>query len=275
MKWFLGIVGFFVIVTVAAIWMHSDQNSTQGDIVATSGRSSPEAVKQKNPKSTPSKPTAKQENHVDIPSSAVSENMDSPRNDDTVLAALNPDYPTLDSRLNAMSARRGGQTFDPDEVSEALEKPAAWQTGDAPGDKLTLSDEEINDGREFIRFDRLRLETLVKGDVLDLPMTQTKEKYSVKINKTSGNEDGSVTWYGRLMDEKGPVLKENGGNYDVSFTSGQKVASGGIFTPEGHFVIHSVDDQGWIATSRTMYKQNGNEPCVLTPGENTSGEHQD
>lgn len=271
MKWALGIVAFLVIMTLSVIWMRSDKDSIQSDIV---DRAAPATVKQNHPKAKPFKPSAKKKNHVNTTSSGVSENMTGTGNDDTVLASLNPDYPTLDSRLNAMSARRGGQTFDPDAVRDALEKPAAWQTGGPPGDKLMLSDEEIADGREFIHLDRLRLETMVNGDILDLPMAQTKENYRVKITKTSGNEDGSVSWFGTLMDETGQVLKENGSNYEVSFTSGQKVASGGIFTPEGHFVIHSVDDQGWIATSRTMYKQNQSEPCVLAPGESTSGEHQ-
>ncbi len=50
-----------------------------------------------------------------------------------------------------MSSRRNGQNFDPDAVKLALQKPSAWEIGDIPGDKLDIDEEELADGREFIR----------------------------------------------------------------------------------------------------------------------------
>ncbi|WP_150304657.1 hypothetical protein [Pseudomonas saliphila] len=181
------------------------------------------------------------------------------------LTELNPDYPTMAMRLHEMSARRDGRAFDSAQVRDALSASAAWNASDDAGAGLDLSDEERNDGREFIEFKRMKLETLVAGDTLELPISQSGQIYQAEITQALANSDGSVTWHGKLVDELGAVTDESGSAYDVTFTSGQRMASGGMFTPEGHFVIEAVGEQGWIANASTLFKFDENEPDYVIP----------
>lgn len=181
------------------------------------------------------------------------------------LAELNPEYPTMAMRLHEMTARRGGQAFDPAQVRDALAASAAWEASDDAGAGLDLTEEERNDGREFIEFKRMKLETLVAGDTLELPISQSGQIYQAEITQALANSDGTVTWHGKLVDELGPVTDESGSAYDVTFTSGQRMASGGMFTPEGHFVIEAVGEQGWIANASTLFKFDENEPDYVIP----------
>lgn len=181
------------------------------------------------------------------------------------LIELNPDYPTMAMRLHEMTARRDGQAFDPAKVRDALAASAAWEPSDDAGAGLGLTEEERNDGREFIEFKRMKLETLVAGDTLELPLNQSGQTYQAEITQALANSDGSVTWHGKLVDELGAVTDESGSAYNVTFTSGQRMASGGMFTPEGHFVIEAVGEQGWIANASTLFKFDENEPDYVIP----------
>ncbi|MGB3620195.1 MAG: hypothetical protein WBA20_02515 [Ketobacter sp.] len=181
------------------------------------------------------------------------------------IAALNEDYPDLDMRLHEMNGRSAGKTYDPEEVKQVLFEESAWEASDKPGDELALSDEEIGDGREFIQFKRLKLDSLVAGDQLDIPINQTGKTYQAEITQAVVNSDGSVTWNGQLMDELGDVSSESGSPYSVTITSGQAIVSGGIFTPEGHFVIEAVGEQGWIANASTLFKFDENKPDYVIP----------
>lgn len=181
------------------------------------------------------------------------------------LAELNADYPTMAMRLHEMTARRDGQAFDPAQVRDALAASAAWEASDDAGAGLDLTEEERNDGREFIEFKRMKLETLVAGDRLELPLSQSGQTYQAEITQAVANSDGSVTWHGKLVDELGAVTDESGSAYDVTFTSGQRMASGGMFTPEGHFVIEAVDEQGWIANASTLFKFDEHKPDYVIP----------
>ena len=181
------------------------------------------------------------------------------------LIELNPDYPTMAMRLHEMTARRDGQDFDPAQVRDALAASAAWEASDEAGAGLDLTDEELNDGREFIEFKRIKLESLVAGDTLELPINQSGQIYKAEITQAVANSDGSVTWHGKLVDELGAVTDESGSAYDVTFTSGQRMASGGMFTPEGHFVIEAVGEQGWIANASTLFKFDEDVPDYIIP----------
>lgn len=258
---------FFLCVVATVLWMQSKEDSLPGadappvEASPRAGAGPPPDLSSSQP---PSPPSAADPSARPQPSAGASKK--GPEHVD--LAALNPDYPTLAMRLEEMSARRNGRSFDPQAVMEALAAPGAWESAPAPGEKLSLSEEEMQDGREFIRFDRLKLETLVKGDMLELPVNQAGAVFKARITRARGNADGSVTWRGTLMDDAGPVVGEDGTPYLVTFTSGDKVVSGGVFTPQGHFVIQAVEEQGWLAPSSTLFKPNAKESCALVPGQN-------
>ena len=188
-------------------------------------------------------------------------------NADLRLAQLNADYPSLEMRIHEMQSRRGDGNYDPKAIEQAVLEPAAWESRDTPGDDLNLTDEEKQDGREFIAFNRLKLETLVSGDTLEIPIAQTGQTYQAKISRSEVNSDGSITWHGQLHDELGPIKSDFGTPYDVTFTSGNNMVSGGIFTPDGHFVLESSEEQGWIGDASTLFRFDENEPDFMIPDE--------
>src|SRR5687768_5813985 len=57
---------------------------------------------------------------------------------------------SLPERLMAMSLRRDGRVFDPQQVADALKSDVAWQSDDSAADKLPITPEERKDGREFV-----------------------------------------------------------------------------------------------------------------------------
>jgi hypothetical protein len=263
MKFLSVLAGISIAILVAVVWIRAGEDSNPDAIGASPEVVSPSAAlnfPSDSNLSSQTEPDSKKKNRESAQFNVS--NTNTVQRDDAIDI---PGHPTLEMRLSEMARRRNGQTFDPDEVMEAVKEPAAWQIESTAGDKLLLSEEEMKDGREFIRFKRLKLETLVEGDTLELPIAQTGSVYRARITKTRSNSDGSVTWYGTLVNGAAPVVREDGSAYDVSFTSGKRVVSGGMFTPEGHFVLETVEDQGWIATSQTLFKQDEKEPCVLVP----------
>ncbi|QIB49812.1 hypothetical protein [Pseudomonas sp. OIL-1] len=237
-----------------------EQASASTDSVSTGGAVNSEQVRSEEQRS----PAAEKRGDPDAAQSAVT---DADLLQEPQLAELNPDYPTMAMRLHEMTARRDGQAFDPTKVRDALAAASAWEPSDDAGAGLDLTEEERNDGREFIEFSRMKLESLVAGDTLELPVSQSGQNYQAEITQAVANNDGTVTWHGKLVDELGAVTDESGSVYDVTFTSGQRMASGGMFTPEGHFVIEAVGEQGWIANASTLFKFDENEPDFIIPDE--------
>lgn len=165
----------------------------------------------------------------------------------------NADYPTLDMRLMEMNARRDGRPFDPGAVVSAVSRDSAWEVDDSIADALPLADEDRTDGREFIRFDPLKVESLVAGDEMAVEIAQVNGSYRMTVDRVQANEDGTVTWYGHLAD----FDTDN----QVSLTRGDSLTYGGIHTPEGHFVIEARDDKGWIVSGATLFKRH-HDPIV-------------
>lgn len=178
------------------------------------------------------------------------ENLEDPAIDPAIAArydSTNPDYPTLAMRMMEMSARRAGQSFEPAAVVEAVSKDSAWETDASIADALPLTPEEQADGREFIRFDPLKVESLVAGDEMEVQIMQTNASYRMTVDRVQANDDGTVTWHGRLND----FATDN----QVSFTRAKTLTYGGIYTPAGQFVLEARDDKGWIASGATLFKK--------------------
>lgn len=165
----------------------------------------------------------------------------------------NADYPTLDMRLTEMNARRGGRQFDPEAVVSAVSRDSAWEVDDSIADELPLAAEDRTDGREFIRFDPLKVESLVAGDEMAIQIAQVSASYRMTVDRVQANEDGTVTWYGHLAD----FDTDN----QVSLTRGESLTYGGIHAPEGHFVIEARDDKGWIVSGATLFKRH-HDPII-------------
>src|SRR5690606_11412827 len=151
----------------------------------------------------------------------------------------NPDYPTFASRFDEIRARRDGLHLDPEALLAAMHQPTAWTVDESQAEGLPLTDEERHDGREFIRFSPLKVETLVPGDVMEIPIWQANANYRMQVDRVEAHGDGNVTWYGHL--------KEFERDNQVTITRGESLTYGGITTPDALYVLEARGEKGWIA----------------------------
>jgi hypothetical protein len=177
---------------------------------------------------------------------------------DTTLAPAADAMP-LTERLQAMHNRRAGQSYDRDAVAAAVARNSAWRPLAGIPDSLPLTPVERNDGRQFIEFDPLKLETLMPGDEITIAVTEHGIEYRGRIDSIEIHDGGSISWFGHL------VGLDN--HYSMTFTRGKSLTVGGMDTPEGHYVLQSHDELGWIASSETLFKRNPDETDAIIPPE--------
>lgn len=159
----------------------------------------------------------------------------------------NSDYETFKDRFSEIRARRNGQEIDAVQLWQASQQPAAWQPLATPPDSLNLSQEEKNDGRSFITFSPLKLESLVAGDTLEIEMGHSNQSFTAKIEAARSEDNGkNVTWTGTSLDADFPGR--------LTITKGDTLIVGGISTPDGHYELQVHGDKGWIVNSATIFK---------------------
>ena len=159
----------------------------------------------------------------------------------------NPDYGTFERRYSEITARRNGQQLDVEQLWLASRQPNAWKPVDSIPDSLNLTDEEKNDGREFIEFSPMKLESLVAGDTLEIDMGKANKSFKAKIEDAQSEDNGkNVTWTGTSIDE----------NFRgrLTITKGDSLIIGGISTDDGHYEIQVKGNKGWIVSSSTLFK---------------------
>jgi hypothetical protein len=179
-----------------------------------------------------------------------------PSSDTLDLPDSNPAFATFGDRFSEVSARRNGKLIDPQALYLASREKNAWQKIDKASEKLNLSEEDLVDGREFIHLNPLKLESLVKGDRLEIRVEQIDQTYTVLIDTVAANDDGrNVTWTG--------AIEELEGYHQVTITRGEDLIVGGITTPEGLFQLQGQGDEGWIVNSATLFK--GVDQQVVVP----------
>lgn len=153
---------------------------------------------------------------------------------------------TLQARIDQMQARRVDQQFDPEAIKNAVNQPAAWEADPSIADNLGLDDQERYDGREFIRFSPLKLESLMPGDEMEIPLAQQNATYQMVVDNVQVHPDGNVSWYGHLKD----FPLEN----QVSFTRGKDLTVGSIAVPDKQFTLQAHGEMGWVVNSYTLFK---------------------
>lgn len=174
-------------------------------------------------------------------------------------ASSNPDFPQLNDRLERMRLRRPNQAFDAESVLKALEQPSAWTETDDIPDNMQLDDEDKNDGREFISFNPLKIEALMPGDTLTIPVAQLKKEFVMVVDSIRYAET-SLTW-------EGHIETSDSERYDVLITQSEKLTIAGINTSMGHYALQAHDGVGWIASSQTLFKQDFSETDAILPDE--------
>lgn len=159
---------------------------------------------------------------------------------------LNPDYPTFAMRYDEVVARRNGAAIPAINVKHALQLKAAWSTDDMAADALDLDPEDRFDGRSFIRFNPMKLESLVAGDHMEIPLDETQQTYTFEVDQVQVNDEESISWVGHLT--------ESETDNQVIFTQSSNLTYAGIQTPEGLFVLEAKGTQGWIAPAGLIFK---------------------
>ena len=169
----------------------------------------------------------------------------------------NVTYPSLETRMIEMQARRNGDVFDADAVLAALASPTPWTVDDSAVSSLDLTVEEQHDGREFLNVDRMKIESLVPGDVMELPLAFEGGSMQMEVERVEVSASGAVTWHGRIMDFE----EEN----QVTITQGAAITVGGITTPNGVYMVESRAESGWIVPTGTLFKNTEEEDGVFPP----------
>lgn len=166
------------------------------------------------------------------------------------LPDTNSDYVTFGDRVSEINARRNGQETDVAALYKASQQPSAWQGADTVSDQFPLSDDERMDGREFIKVDQLKIESLVAGDTLEIEIAQNNGKYVARIDRVESQFGNNVSWFGHLENVPGTENDKT----NVTFTRGETLMTAGITTPDGHFELEARGGEGWISKSANLYK---------------------
>lgn len=172
------------------------------------------------------------------------------------LMSLSEDYPTLEGRIQEMSRRRPNTTYKTEDVLDALEKNTAWEVSNEISSIMTLSHEEQTDGREFIKFNSLKIETLMPGDTLMLPIHEAGEDFEIVIDSIFHNSPNALTWHGHLKNDMHSLIQ---------ITQSSKLTLGVIETPKGQFVLQAHDGAGWIASEAVLDKRDYSQTDAIVP----------
>lgn len=158
----------------------------------------------------------------------------------------NDQYPTLSSRLSALDARRPDAHLSPEDVLSSMEKPAAWETRNEPGPNLNkLSQEELNDGRQFVNFDPIKVETLLPGDHMDIAVDSIGQVFDMRVDRVRIYEDDNVMW-------KGTITNAEGGT--VTITQSPEITIAAVVLTEDDFTLEAHGADGWIVDSSVLFK---------------------
>lgn len=171
----------------------------------------------------------------------------------------NPNYETFYDRYQDIVARRAGLQFDPDELYEQMQKDSAWEELPDVPRGLNLSDEEINDGRSFISFSSLKMESLAAGDSLQIKIAKDDIEFVAKISEVRSEGEGeSVTWFGESSTP--------GSSDTITITQADGLTVGGIFTDQGLYQLEVKNGQGYIVNNATLFRH-GEDRQVYVPPE--------
>jgi hypothetical protein len=152
----------------------------------------------------------------------------------------------LTNRLEIMKSRRPQSEYNPRDVAEAVSRDTAWEIDSGLANYIDLPESDIYDGREFITYDHLKVETLVSGDKLTLYIPHENENYISEIIDVTLHGEDVISWHG--------ILEQYPDGGKVSITQDNKTAYISIFTPHGHYTIESRNGIGWIANSGSLFK---------------------
>ncbi len=157
----------------------------------------------------------------------------------------NPKYPSLASRTSAQNARRPESPLTPEQILNAMRQDEPWQTVAEPAASLPLTEEEINDGRLFIRYNPTKIETLMPGDSMKIRVDQLGQTFNMMVDKVKIYDDGNVTWRGSVNGTQ---------NGAVSITQSENLMIASVTLDDSDYTLESRGSDGWIVDSAILFK---------------------
>lgn len=170
----------------------------------------------------------------------------------------------LQSRIKEIKARRPELDIEEKQLIAILSRTTAWAVDSAIADEFDMAEDKKNDGRSFIYFDRMKIETLIAGDTMDIFIPQSNEKHTMIVQKITKNSDDVITWSGVISD------LEWGGQVEI--TQGKSLSYISIFARDMlHYTGEVNGSYGWIASSSELLNLYENKsPFIhLSPDEKT------
>lgn len=170
----------------------------------------------------------------------------------------NPEYPDLQYRALELNARRAGAlAMSPEEILTRLAQREAWAYRDEPAPDLELTNDERYDGRAFLQVDTRKIESLMPGDQLDIPIHPLQKTFTMIFERVEVQPENDVTWYGHLTEFEAAN--------QVSITRGKIMTAIGITTPDEHFTLQAWGESGWIVSSNTLFKRDPDQTDAVLP----------
>ena len=167
--------------------------------------------------------------------------------DNNETTSSSPISAELQLRIDAINNRRPNHSYSATDIAAAVTRKTSWSPAEATPTNLPLTPEELQDGRQFIQLDSLKMETLMPGDAINVRVAENAQDYEVTIEKVEKHDYNSISWYGYIQGDDGQ-------KYSVSFTRGETLTIGGLDTPDGHYVLQAHGNDGWIASSQLLFK---------------------
>ncbi|MET0355809.1 MAG: hypothetical protein ABW044_03470 [Cellvibrio sp.] len=169
----------------------------------------------------------------------------------------NSRLPRLEQRMEELNQLYPERKFSPDEVVDLLAQRNAWSGASQVPENLPITDKQRKDGRAFIELNPERLQILVPGDSIELPLEKLGMRIQVQMDSREALPDGGFTLHGHVLGSD-ELMR-------VTITQGPGLSLVGVDTPQGHVVMQANDTHGWVASSETLFKQDPLKTDAVLP----------
>ena len=164
----------------------------------------------------------------------------------------NDQFPTLASRLAEINARRPSSSYTPEDILSAMERSEARKSKDDPGVlSQKLSSEALNDGRQFLDFDQLKVETLMQGDHMSVSIDSIGQVFDMRVDDVKIFDDGNLMWKGTIMDGEGGSVSITQSDNNITVAS--------VILSQKDYTLESHGGDDWIVDSAVLFKVNPHE----------------
>lgn len=173
----------------------------------------------------------------------------------------NPNYPTLESRIQDLNfyGAFGANQPSPEEVLALMQQESAWEQKNQPSEALkqTLNEESLNDGRQFVQIEPRRIQLLLPGDSLNVPIPQVDQPLAMTVDRIESSNPEAIAWIG--------TLKNQTQTSDVHITTSDDLLLATMLTQSGHYTLETTGNEGWVVLTSTLFKINPEVSDVVMP----------